>query len=72
MESNSRIENPLRIWRRRGRLFLVIEGEGSVARIPLDKAGFWAKSGIKSPEQLARMEPETLIEELGLSEFLKV
>jgi len=65
-------ENPLRIWRRRGKLFLVIEGEGSVARIPLDKAGFWAKSGIKSPEQLARMEPAQILEELGLSGLLKV
>ena len=72
MQPKPKTENPLRIWRRRGKLFLVIEGEGSVARIPLDKAGFRAKSGIKSPEQLARMEPETLIEELGLSEFLKV
>jgi len=67
-----KLENPLRIWRRRGKLFLVIEGNGSTARIPLDKAGFWAKSGIKSPEQLARMEPAQILEELQLDGLLRV
>jgi len=62
--------NQLRLFKRRGKLWLVIEPEqGKMARVDLTVAGF---STMKSPEQLARLPESELLSELGLSDLIKI